>query len=73
MIVEPPSIGSTTDERGNSKPVRKINPLIRFECWDKYDNFSKVKGMQKLGVDTSITTLGNIDIFFLGSLYAIQS
>lgn len=30
VIVEPPSIGSTTDERGNSKPVRKIHPLILF-------------------------------------------
>ena len=24
VIVEPPSIGSTTDERGNSKPVRTL-------------------------------------------------
>lgn len=30
VIVEPPSIGSTTDERGNSKPVRTIHQLILF-------------------------------------------
>ena len=31
VIVEPPSIGSTTDERGNSKPVSIIYRLMHPE------------------------------------------
>ena len=30
VIVEPPSIGSTTDERGNSKPVRTLFSDTKF-------------------------------------------
>ena len=39
VIVEPPSIGSTTDEKGNSKPVSKLPPqkLKKKHKFLKYD------------------------------------